>query len=930
MLQQAVALHQRGRLAEAEPLYRAILKTTPDQFDALHMLGVIECQRRRFAAAVQLITRALMVNSQSATAHANLGVALTGSGRHEEALASYDRALALRPDYVNALNHRGNVLNRLGCREEALVSHDRALAFRPDFVEALSDRANTLNGLGRHGEALASCNRALELKPDFADALSNRAVALNGLGRHAEALANCDRALELKPDSVETLANRASILNRLGRHLDALANCSRALALRPDFAEALNNRGNSYNHLGRYAEALRSCDRALALRPDYAEALNNRGVALAGLMRREEAVASYDRALALKPDNAEALSNRGIALSGLGRDADAVDSFDRAVALQPDYVDALNNRGVALSRLKRHEEALVSCDRALALKPNDAEAWNNRAIMLTWLRREDEALQSCDRALALKPDFAEAFVSRGNALNGLMRPDEAAASFDRALALKPQSAETLNNRGNTLMLLGRYEEAARDFERLLKLDAHHDEARGKLLLLQMQCCDWGGFDAAAARIVADVQAGRRSAQPLEFLAISQSPADQLRCAQMWARDACPPAAAPLWQGERYHHERIRVAYLSSDLREHAVAHLIAGLFERHDRQRFETIAVSFGPDRPGAMRTRLEAAFERFIDVRGKSDDDVASMLRAMEVDIAVDLNGFTTHARTGILALRPAPVQVNYLGYPGTMGADFIDYILADRRIIPEGDAPHYTEKIVYLPDSYLVTDDRLRIAEATPARAMVGLPEAGTVFCSFNNNFKITPPMFDVWMRLLHRVAGSVLWLRAGSPAAERNLRREAEARGVAPERLVFAPLVALEDHLARHRCADLFLDTLPYNAHTTASDALWAGLPLVTCLGETFAGRVAASLLDAVGLPELVTRSLEDYEALAFALATDAARLAALKAKLAQNRMTHPLFDTDRFRRHLESAYETMWQRHQRGTPPEGFAVAPIVTR
>jgi predicted O-linked N-acetylglucosamine transferase (SPINDLY family) len=400
--------------------------------------------------------------------------------------------------------------------------------------------------------------------------------------------------------------------------------------------------------------------------------------------------------------------------------------------------------------------------------------------------------------------------------------------------------------------------------------------------------------------------------------------DQLRAAETWVAERCPEMPA-LWRGERYRYDRIRVAYLSADFHSHATAYLAAGLFEAHDRSRFETVAISFGPDDSSEMRGRLKGAFDRFIDVRDKSDHAAATLLNEMEIDIAVDLKGFTQDARPGILAYRPAPVQVNYLGHPGTMGARYIDYLIADRRIVPEGHERHYREKIVCLPDSYQANDRKRRIAERTPTRAEEGLPDTGVVFCSFNGSFKITPEVFDIWMRLLKSAEGSVLWLLDDNPTAVRNLKREAEARGVPAQHLVFAPRRPLDVHLARHRLADLFLDTLPCNAHTTASDALWAGLPVLACTGNTFAGRVAASLLFAVGLPELITDSLSSYEAMAMKLALDPTELAQLKAKLAAQRNTAALFDTERFTRDLESAYVTMWERSQRGMPPESFSVA-----
>jgi protein O-GlcNAc transferase len=375
---------------------------------------------------------------------------------------------------------------------------------------------------------------------------------------------------------------------------------------------------------------------------------------------------------------------------------------------------------------------------------------------------------------------------------------------------------------------------------------------------------------------------------------------------------------------------VRIAYLSADFHRHATAYLMAELFERHDRSRFEIIGVSFGVDDKSEMRKRLVAAFDQFYDVRRKSDEEVAKLLHDRQVDIAIDLKGYTTDSRPGFLAYRPTPIQASYLGFPGTMGAEFIDYIIADETVVPFEHQPFYAEKIVHLPDCYQVNDTKRKIAERMPTRQEVELPEEGCVFCCFNNNWKITPEVFGVWMRLLHAVEGSVLWLLGDNESAERNLRKEAQARGIDPARLVFAGRLPLEDHLARHRLADLFLDTLPYNAHTTASDALWVGLPVVTRLGESFAGRVAASLLNAIGLPELVTHSIEDYEALALRLAKDPSLLEGYRNRLATNRLTHPLFDTDRFRRHIEAAYLQMWEIWQRGEQPRSFAVEALQTQ
>ena len=436
-------------------------------------------------------------------------------------------------------------------------------------------------------------------------------------------------------------------------------------------------------------------------------------------------------------------------------------------------------------------------------------------------------------------------------------------------------------------------------------------------------CDWTDLAAEVAQLLSGVRAGEPVSAPFPLLGMASTAADQLQCAKRYMQDRL--AFPAVWRGETYRHDRIRVAYLSADLHEHPVAYLMAGLFEHHDRSRFEVTALSLGAHQDSQFRARLKASFDRFLDVHSNSNQEIADLIRRSEIDIVVDLNGFTQNGRPEILSRRPAPVQVNYLGYAGTMGVERFDYIIADATVISADNFDFYSEKVVWLPDSFMANDAARRIAERTPTRAELDLPETGTVFCCFNQMHKIDPAIFEVWMSLLRKVDDSVLWLRKADPTVTQNLSREAARHGVAPERLVFAPRVPLvADHLARHRQADLFLDTLPYNAHTTASDALWADLPVLTCLGSTFAGRVAASLLNAAGLPELITTSLDDYEALAFRLARDRSLLAAIKAKLARNRQTCLLFDTARFARHIEAAYVTMWERHVSGRPPASFAV------
>jgi predicted O-linked N-acetylglucosamine transferase (SPINDLY family) len=409
-------------------------------------------------------------------------------------------------------------------------------------------------------------------------------------------------------------------------------------------------------------------------------------------------------------------------------------------------------------------------------------------------------------------------------------------------------------------------------------------------------------------------------QPFPLLALLESGLLHRKAAELYVREEGPPSHARPAIRARARHDRIRIGYFSADFRDHPVATLAAELFETHDRSRFETTAFSFGPDTQDTMRRRMERAFDRFIDVRGSSNEDIALLARSLEIDIAVDLMAFTAECRPQIFALRAAPVQVNFLGYPGTMGAPYMDYLVADRTLIPEGSRSHYSEKIIYLPHSYQVNDAKRPVADVSFTREDLGLPPAGFVFCSFNNSYKITPDTFDSWMRILRRVEGSVLWLLEDNASVANNLRREAVRRDVQAERLIFARRVPMPEHLARLRAGDLFIDTLPYNAHTTASEALWVGLPVVTCLGETFAGRVAASLLQAIGLPELIAANRDQFVELVVELATDVQRLAKVRQKLADNRLTTPLFDARLFAKHIEAAYTLIDERYHAGLPAE----------
>jgi predicted O-linked N-acetylglucosamine transferase (SPINDLY family) len=771
----------------------------------------------------------------------------------------------------------------------------------------------------RREEAAELLGRAAALQPREPSAHNNYGNALRELGRRAAALECYDRALRLAPDYPEAHYNRALVLYDLARFDEAVASCDRALGLKPDYAAAYNNRGAALAELGRLEEAVASYDCALRLKPDYVAAHCNRGVALQKLGFLRRALEGYERAIALAPDYPAAHNNRAGVLRQLDRLEEALGAYDRALALKPDYVEAHANRGGVLGDLGRIAEALASCDRALALEPDCAEALNNRGIALGAWNRFEEALASYARALAIEPEHAETLLNRGVALHGLQRFEEALASYEQALAVRPDDADTWRNRGLTLQELRRPVEALESYQRAVALAPTDGRARASCCHLRMQICAWTDLEADRAQFSLGIERGRAVVSPFVALSLLDAPGMQLRNARLWTRSeyASGPSLPPL---RRYPwHQKVRVGYFSADFRNHAVSALAAELFEIHDRSRFELSAFCLGADVHDELRVRVQSAFERFIPVFDKSDEAVAALARSLEIDIAVDLGGYTRGARPRIFALRAAPIQVGYLGFLGTTGGDLTDYLLADAALIPPADRKHYAERIAYLP-SYQVNDSRRPCSERVFSRAELGLPPAGFVFCCLNASYKITPETFASWMRILAAAPGSALLLLRDSAAAEDNLRGHALASGVDPARLVFAGRISYGDYIARYRSADLFLDTHPYNAGTTASDALWAGLPLLTWPGETFAARLGASLLTALGLPELIAAGRADYERLAVELATHPAQLGAIKARLAQARSRAALFDTPRFARSLEALFERMYRRYHLGLLPE----------
>jgi protein O-GlcNAc transferase len=782
---------------------------------------------------------------------------------------------------------------------------------------------------GNRLEAERLCAALIATSPAQIEAHGLLAEIYSARREYVHAAEQLRRITELRPQEAAWHRRLGDALFASGELGGSAGAFRTAIALDPRQPRAHNNLGRALAALGEHSAAAICYRQAIGLDPRYAIAHNNLGIELAQLRQLQEALTAYEEATRLNPKLAEAHSNRGNVLLKLQRAAEALAAQDQALELEPYNATYRCNRGNALFRLRRFQEALTCFDQAVRLQPQSPEGYNGRGVALRELQRLEPALENFDRALELKPDYLEPLNNKANVLLCLERFEELLPWCERLLELKADSTLALYYRGLALKNLARDREAIDSLGQVLQLSPADPLAAGYLLHAAATICDWS-HEKLLTETLASVRRDTVTVSPFVFLSLSGDADLQLQCARGHFQHCCNTPPEPLWTGERWQNDKLRIAYVSGDLRDHAVSYLMAGVFAKHDRKRFSPIGVTLRPAVGSEFGLRVVHSFEMWLDVHEVSDLKVAQILRDLQIDIAVDLMGYTRGARIEIFAHRFAPVQISYLGYPAATGTPFHDYILADDFVIPSGSERFYSENVIHLPECFQANDDQRCISARRPTRAEVGLPEDAFVFCSFNNSYKLTPGQFDIWCRLLAAVPHSVLWIVADNEDAQRNLRRETCARGVAAERLLFAPRLEYEDHLARLALADLFLDTLPFNAGTTASDALWAGVPVLTCSGEAFASRMAGSLLRAIGLPELITHTLADYEDLAVRLARNPGELAGLRARLAVNRQSGPLFDTERFCRHLESAYETAHARHQRGESPGSFRVSRLPPR
>ncbi len=738
-----------------------------------------------------------------------------------------------------------------------------------------------------------------------------------------------EAALQFDAGHVQAIHHLGILALQDAGHHAALDLFARAIALDGGVAVIHANRAYALAAVGRLPEALESYEVAIGLDPRIPAFRLDRGNVLLDLGRPAEALASFEGALALEPGNPVALNACGNALLALDRPDAALVAFEQAMVRNSRDPLPLLNRAIACAQLRQPEEVLKTCGRVRDLGAATAQVHRLEGNALLDLGRPGEAVGALAQALAMDPEDIRAWQNHGVALLAIRQPLRALQSFDEGLALCKRRLDEENktaliiNRLTALQELGRSDEARQEFERLAELAPHHEYVLGLAFEQRQAAADWRNYESTVRALVESVERGIVQ-RPFSFIGVSDSPGEQLRCAQLFARNSIGLPAAPWTAVPRFRSGPIRLGYFSGDYYDHAMARVTAGLFHRHDRSRFEIFGFSAGPDDGSALRSRLQRGFDHFVDVHDRSDQDIVDTIAAAGVDILVDLNGYTMGGRPAVFARRPAPVQVSYLGYPGTLGGDWMDYLIADAAIIPPEARQFYSESVVWLPDCYQINDDARPHPPVTPSRAELGIPDGVFVFACFNSTYKITPPMFDVWMRILRATPDSVLWLVHERPETVGRLRSEAHRRGVDPQRLCFAAKVDSAAFLARIPAADLFLDTLPYNAHGTASDALWMGLPVLTCPGRSFASRVASSLLNSVRLPGLVAKDLLDYERIAVMLAQSPQALERIRAHLAATRTDCVLFDTARQCRNLEAAFEFIWERHCQGLAPAPFSV------
>ena len=855
--------------------------------------------------------------------HNITGACFAGLGQSSSAIKSYQKALFIKPDYAKAHYNLGNTFHELGQLEDSVKSYESSIEIDPDFAEAHNNLGNIFRELGDLGMSIKSYEKALIINPKYVEAHFSLSLVLHSVDQLDLMIEHLEKAIIINPDFAEAHHSLGGGYKELGRLDDAIKSYNKALKLQPNFSQAHNNLGNTFKELGQFKDAVKSYERALSINPDYPSTYNNLGNAFKELGQLSDAAKSYQNALTINPDYSESHNNLGVIFYELDKYDEAVQSYNRALTIDPEYAEAHNNLGTSLNKLGQLEEAVKSYEKALIIDPDYSDSYNNLGVVQKKQGKLNAAVKSYESALAINSGDADTHNNLGIVLFELERLDDAIQSYGNAIAINPELAEAHNNLGHVFSKLNQYLDSLKAYEKASAINPDLNFLLGNILSAKMNSCNWDGLTKILNEIRVKINKNLKAIDPFTLFGLIDDPALAKKAIELRGNTDHPRSYLLPKITFYPKHSKIRIGYFSGDFRKHPVSYLTAELYELHNREDFEVHAFSLGPDTNDEMNLRIRAGVDHFHDVHAMSHKEIALLSRSLELDIAIDLAGYTAESRTDVFAMSAAPIQLSYIGFLGTMGVNYYDYLIADPIMIPEKNKKDYSEKIIYLPN-FQVNDSKDSPPDITLTREELGLPEKGFVFCCFNNTYKFTPTVFDSWARILKKVDGSVLIIFANNDLSKINLSKEIVLRGVDSERLIFGDSLARPEYLARFRVADLFLDTHPYNAGTTASDALRMGLPMITYIGKSYQARMGASILSSLNLPELITSSPEEYESLAIELAKNPKKLNSINAKLVSNLSTAPLYDSKLFTKSLEFAFTEIYKRCQQGLEPEHIYV------
>ena len=887
-----IALFSSDKFEDALNAIEELIEYNPNDALLFNIRGACYAGLQQINLAIENYEKAIELNPEYAKAHYNLAGALHEINEFDASIQSYQNALFIEPDYAEAHNNLGNVLKEIGQLDKAIESYEKAVALKPDYIEAYYSLGDSFYEVGKLEDTIKCYKRVIEYRPNFTGMHNNLGNIFRELERFDEAVLSYEKAISIDTGFVEGYYNLGITLQELKQLDNASVNYKKAIEIKPNYPEAFNNLGTLYKELKDFDSSIQSYQKAIDIKPDYAEAFNNLGILYKELGQLEKSVQNHKIAININSKYDEAYNNLGILFMELGQLESAIESYKSAIKANKNFIEAINNLGLVLMNLGQIEEAIKYYQKALKINPSFALTYNNLGVAYKNLHSHDAASKCFQKSIALEPKYSDALCNYGHLLTEMDNLQDALANYEHAFAIKPDA----------------------------------DYLLGTIIHTKMHLCIWNEYSNNLNELQAQINDGQKRIDAFSFMSLIDDPEIQGKVSKIYFKDQNPRSNLLPQIKNHPKHNKIKIGYFSADFREHPVSYLTAELYETHDRNQFEVHAFSYGPDTNDEMNLRIKAGVDHFHDVREMSHKEIATLSRSLEIDIAVDLSGATHSSKTEVFAMLAAPIQTSYIGWLGTMGADYYDYLIAAEGMIPKRNQKYFTEKIVYLP-SYQVNDSKEPLPEAIFSRKDLGLPKDSFVFCCFNNTFKITPEVFDSWARILNGVEQSVIMIYVSNKHAQKNLIKEIKLRNIDPKRLIFGERLSRAEYLDRYRSADLFLDTFPYNAGTTASDALRMGLPLLTINGNSFNSREASNIVNAVNLPEMITSSQEEYESLAIELANNPKKFRIIKEKLADNLPSAPLFDTPRFTKNLESAYKIMHERYHDGLKPDHIYVEEI---